>query len=101
MSLRVTYCAVNPYERISYKLPLPGLPKTPTEAKWLNKTLDVGSTVGVDPYLLEAEWWRDMARELQAEGHSIIPVQENLIDLLWNDRPPRPAHPIVPLEVSE
>ncbi|KAG7154775.1 Xaa-Pro aminopeptidase 1-like 2 [Homarus americanus] len=77
-----------------------GLPKTPSEAKWLNKTLDVGSVVGVDPYLLESEWWRDFARELQGGGHSIIPVPENLIDIIWNERPPRPAKSVVPLEVK-
>lgn len=76
-----------------------GLPKTPSEAKWLNKTLDVGSVIGVDPYLLEADVWRDLARELQGGGHSIIPVSENLIDLIWIDRPPHPAECVVPLEV--
>ncbi|KAK8751817.1 hypothetical protein OTU49_010436 [Cherax quadricarinatus] len=77
-----------------------GLPKTPSEAKWLNKTLDVGSVVGVDPYLLESECWRDFARELQGGGHTIIPVPDNLIDLMWDDRPPRPAKPVVPLEIK-
>ncbi|XP_069973285.1 xaa-Pro aminopeptidase 1 [Penaeus vannamei] len=77
-----------------------GLPNTPTEAKWLSKTLHVGSTVGVDPYLLEAEWWRDLARELKGAGHVVVPVPENLVDLVWNDRPARPAKPIVPLEVK-
>lgn len=77
-----------------------GLPETPSEAKWLNKTLDIGSVVGVDPYLLGAESWRDLARELQENGHSLIPVPENLLDLIWNDRPPRPAKPIVPLEIK-
>lgn len=76
-----------------------GLPKTPSEAKWLNKTLAVGSVIGVDPYLLEADTWRDLARELQGGGHSLIPVPENLIDLLWTDQPPRPAECVVPLEV--
>uniref|UniRef100_A0A0P4X235 Aminopeptidase P N-terminal domain-containing protein n=1 Tax=Scylla olivacea TaxID=85551 RepID=A0A0P4X235_SCYOL len=75
-----------------------GLPKTPSEAKWLNKTLDVGSVIGVDPYLLEADVWRDLSRELQGGGHSIIAVPENLIDLIWTDRPPRPAECVVPLE---
>lgn len=76
-----------------------GMPKTPSEAKWLNKTLDVGSVIGVDPYLLEADAWRDLSRELQGGGHSLIPVPENLIDLIWTDRPPRPAECVVPLEV--
>ncbi|XP_045110270.1 xaa-Pro aminopeptidase 1-like [Portunus trituberculatus] len=75
-----------------------GLPKTPSEAKWLNKTLDVGSVIGVDPYLLEADVWRDLSRELQGGGHSIIAVPENLIDLIWTDRPTRPAECVVPLE---
>ncbi|XP_050729076.1 xaa-Pro aminopeptidase 1-like isoform X2 [Eriocheir sinensis] len=77
-----------------------GLPKTPSEAKWLNKTLDVGSVIGVDPYLLEADAWRDLARELQGGGHSLIPVPENLIDLIWTDQPPRPAKCVVPLELK-
>ena len=55
--------------------------------------------IGVDPYLLEADVWRDLARELQGGGHFIIPVSENLIDLVWTDRPPRPAECVMPLEV--
>lgn len=82
------------------KINFTGLPETPSEAKWLNKTLDVGSVVGVDPYLIDSESWRDLARELQESGHSIIPVPENLIDLIWNDQPPRPANAVVPLEVK-
>ena len=55
--------------------------------------------IGVDPYLLEADVWRDLSRELQGGGHSIIAVPENLIDLVWTDRPTRPAECVVPLEV--
>lgn len=57
--------------------------------------------VGVDPYLLEADAWRDLVRELQGGGHSLIPVSENLIDLIWMDRPLRPAECVVPLEVRK
>ncbi|KAK7063294.1 Xaa-Pro aminopeptidase 1 [Halocaridina rubra] len=77
-----------------------GLPSTLTEAKWLSKTLDVGSVVGIDPYLVEAEWWRDLSRELQSAGHSVIPVDRNLIDILWENRPERPSNPIYPIEVK-
>lgn len=77
-----------------------GIPSTLTEAKWLSKTLNIGSVVGVDPYLVEAEVWRDLTRELQGAGHSVIPVARNLIDLLWDDRPERPCKPVFPLEVK-
>ncbi|CAL4122456.1 unnamed protein product [Meganyctiphanes norvegica] len=77
-----------------------GLPNTPTEAKWICQSLGLGSVVGADPYLLEADRWEELARELQASGHSLIPVPENLVDLIWEERPSRPAQPIVPLEVK-
>lgn len=77
-----------------------GIPSTLTEAKWLSKTLNVGSVVGVDPYLVESEWWRDLAKELQGAGQTLIPVSKNLIDIIWEDRPKRPIKPVVPLEVK-
>lgn len=32
-----------------------------------------------------------MSRELTSAGHSLVAVQDNLIDAVWMDRPERPS----------
>ncbi|KAK3854552.1 hypothetical protein Pcinc_038976 [Petrolisthes cinctipes] len=78
-----------------------GLPETPSEGKWLNKTLEISSIVGADPHLIEEEVWKELTRELQTEGHSLVPITHNLIDVLWaGGRPQRPANLVLPLEIK-
>lgn len=72
-----------------------GLPDTPTVAAWLNKILPVGSHVGCDPTLLSRETWKPMSKELKTSGHFLVPVPENLIDLIWDDRPGPPSSTLI------
>ncbi|KAL8615725.1 hypothetical protein ACOMHN_007478 [Nucella lapillus] len=72
-----------------------GLPDTPTPAKWLNKVLPVGSLVGCDPTLMSRELWKPLAKSLISNGHCLQPVSENLIDLVWSDRPDPPSSSLI------
>ena len=75
----------------------PGIPSTPTQGAWLTKTLPFGSRVGVDPKLLSKEQWSPLSKLLVSSGHSLIPVERNLVDALWDEKPHPPHNAIEPL----
>ena len=68
------------------------LPEVPTQAEWLAKVLpQEGGRVGVDPFLLSAASWIPLAKKLKGDGHELVPVNKNLIDVIWKDRPQPPS----------
>ncbi|XP_066251051.1 xaa-Pro aminopeptidase 1 [Euwallacea similis] len=77
-----------------------GDPNTPQKGQWLVKTLPSGSHVGVDPKLITSEEFPVLQKELETVGHKLIPVAQNLVELLWSDRPKRPVNPVKPLPVT-
>lgn len=76
-----------------------GLPEVPTQSEWLSKTLPQGSRVGVDPFLMSYDIWKKLSKGLASSGHTLVPVDKNLVDLVWDEKPPPPSSPIVPLGV--
>lgn len=77
-----------------------GLPDTPSQAEWLVKELPVNGIVGVDPYLMSSETWKPIYKTLKESGHMLVPVIQNLVDLVWDDRPSPPQNPIIVLPDS-
>lgn len=77
-----------------------GLPDTPSQGDWLSKVLPVGGRVGVDPFLMSTEVWRPLSKLLKSNGHSLVPVTENLVDLTWDDQPAPPNNAIIILDQS-
>ncbi|RWR98929.1 xaa-Pro aminopeptidase 1-like protein, partial [Dinothrombium tinctorium] len=77
-----------------------GIPGTPTQGEWLCKVLSSGSRVGVDPMLISFDQWQSLSSQLENCGNSLVPVAQNLIDLLWEERPSLPANAVFPLPVS-
>ncbi|XP_050307615.1 xaa-Pro aminopeptidase 1 [Anthonomus grandis grandis] len=77
-----------------------GDPNTLKTDQWLIKTLPNGSKVGVDPTLFTHEKFSPLQQELETIGHKLIPVKQNLVELLWSDRPQRPLNPVKPLPVT-
>lgn len=69
-----------------------------TQSDWLVKVLPPNSRVGVDPLLMPYNTWKPLATTLEEAGHLLIPVTENLVDLIWDDRPAPPQNPIVSLD---
>jgi Xaa-Pro aminopeptidase len=61
---------------------------------WIERTLRKNDRLGYDPWLVTA----DLAQRLEAScakvGAKLIPVSDNPIDAIWEDQPPRPAHPL-------
>ncbi|XP_029466206.1 xaa-Pro aminopeptidase 1 [Rhinatrema bivittatum] len=77
-----------------------GLKKTPTQEDWLVSVLPEGSKVGVDPCIMAADQWKTISKVLKSSGHCLVPVEQNLIDVVWRDRPQRPCKPLMTLSVS-
>lgn len=75
-----------------------GLPATPSQGEWLSKTLPVGGRVGVDPFLMSGETWKPLSKLLKSNGHSLVPVPQNLIDLVWEDQPAPPNNSLIILQ---
>lgn len=77
-----------------------GLKDTPTQEDWLISVLPEGSRVGVDPFIIQTDQWKSMSLALKNAGHLLVPVQENLIDAIWSDRPERPCQPLITLGLN-
>ncbi|XP_067272271.1 xaa-Pro aminopeptidase 1 isoform X3 [Pseudorasbora parva] len=74
-----------------------GLKETPSQEDWLISVLPENSKVGVDPWIIAADQWKNMSKALSGAGHSLVAVQNNLIDAIWEDRPPRPSTKLISL----
>ncbi|KAK7869696.1 hypothetical protein R5R35_011768 [Gryllus longicercus] len=77
-----------------------GVPSTPSQESWLSNNLPLGSRVGVDPTLISFSSWKPLQVALEAAGHSLVPVTTNLVDLLWDDKPPPPNNVVEPLTLK-
>jgi len=51
------------------------------------------ATVGFDPWLHTAKELRELRKAVESKSIEIKPVA-NLVDAIWDDRPPRPAEPV-------
>lgn len=71
---------------------------TPSEADWLQQALPPNSRVGVDPTLLSAPQFRKFNATLASNGSELVPIPQNLVDLVWAEaRPARPTGQVVVL----
>ena len=61
-------------------------------ADWLAQNVEAGAKVGFDPWLHTAGWARAAKKALEKVGAELVPVADNPIDAVWEDRPePSPA----------
>ncbi|TRY97835.1 hypothetical protein DNTS_014967 [Danionella cerebrum] len=74
-----------------------GLKETPSQEDWLISVLPENSRVGVDPWIIAADQWKTLSKALRSAGHSLVAVQQNLIDVVWQDRPARPCSKLTSL----
>ena len=63
---------------------------------WLREHLAQGAALGYDPRLHGASQRDRMAAPCRAVGASLVPCEDNPIDVLWADQPPAPLGPIAP-----
>ncbi|CAK9787047.1 Creatinase/aminopeptidase [Cutaneotrichosporon oleaginosum] len=70
-----------------------GLPETPTWTNWL-KDLGPTTRVGVDPTVISEKEAAPLATALGTDPtRALVPIKDNLVDAIWDERPPRPANP--------
>jgi len=36
-----------------------------------------------------------LRKKLTSEGHALVPVEKNLVDAIWEDKPPRPVNAVM------
>jgi Xaa-Pro aminopeptidase len=77
-----------------------GLIGTPSLDDWLISNLPSNSIVGADPNLISNLSWNSLQSSLKTAGHYLLPIEKNLIDLVWGyDRPYEILNKIVPHEL--
>jgi len=77
-----------------------GLPDTSTLAEWLTKNMKSGSRIAVDANLITYSEWRRINKEIKYKGINLVPLDTNLIDRMWSDRPAIPSNPVKPLNIK-
>ena len=67
--------------------------ETPPD-QWLEKTLTSADRLGYDPWLHTSEGAEKLGKASAAAGATLVAVEPDLIDALWNDRPGLPLGPV-------
>src|SRR5919197_2324644 len=62
--------------------------------QWLEKTLTAADRLGYDPWLHTSEGAEKLGKACAAAGATLVAVEPDLIDVLWNDRPSPPLGPV-------
>ncbi|MBN1274393.1 MAG: aminopeptidase P family protein [Candidatus Aminicenantes bacterium] len=70
-----------------------GQPDVPSIREWLRNNLTSGDRVGVDPRLLSDKQFRSLEKNLAGKGIILTPVDQNLVDEVWPERPVPPVAP--------
>lgn len=60
----------------------------------------MGSKVGVDPRLFSKDQWNPLSKTLKSSGHILVPVERNIVDIIWEDKPAPPSNVIQPLGIK-
>lgn len=78
-----------------------GLKETPTKEEWLGKVLPSGAKVAADARLISFEASEKMREALKKNNNLALELSnENLVDLIWNNRPTVNYQEIKPLPVA-
>lgn len=60
-------------------------------AKWLPENVRPGTKIGFDPWLHTISEATALRKGLEDAGATLVPVEHNLVDMIWSDRPAAPA----------
>lgn len=72
-----------------------GLPETLSIAQFLKQELSEGEAVGIDPRLQSHNEAAALQRNLAGKRIAVKYVEENLVDLIWDEQPALPDAPIM------
>lgn len=62
--------------------------------------MKAGSRIAVASNLITYSEWRRINKEIKYKGINLVPLDTNLIDLMWSDRPAIPSNPVKPLNIK-
>ena len=79
-----------------YKMGQEGVP---TIAEYLRQTLKEGETIGFDGRVVNAAWGKSLL-EIAREKSGSLYVNEDLIDIIWKDRPPMSKSPVIIFDIK-
>lgn len=81
------------------KLRKMGQEGVPTIAEYLRRTLKEGEIIGFDGRVVNGTWGKALL-EIAMEKHGSLYVDEDLIDTLWEDRPPMSKAPATIFDIK-
>ena len=61
---------------------------------WIEKNVSAGDQIGYDPKLFTVSNIAVLEKRLAAKNVTLVPVEQNLIDLLWDDQPAEPTEKV-------
>jgi Xaa-Pro aminopeptidase len=67
-------------------------------AAWLGDHAAVGGRIGYDPWLHTRRWVEEATRALARKGATLVPVEHNPVDAVWDDRPQPSKARLIPHE---
>ena len=79
-----------------YKMGMEGVPKV---NEYIENTLAEGECLGFDGRVVNGGWGKEL-EEIVAQKHGSLYVDEDLIDLIWKDRPAMSAEPVRILDMA-
>ena len=71
----------------------------PTVVEYIEKTLEEGQTLGFDGRVVNSAWGKKL-EGIVAEKNGKVAVDEDLVDIIWTDRPALSAQPVRMLDVK-
>lgn len=70
----------------------------PTFREWLLEALPKTSRVGIDQYLITSRDYRELNEFLDVNGHKLVDPIQNLVDVVWKDRPDPQLNELEPIQ---
>lgn len=77
-----------------------GLPNVPTKEEWLLSVLPPNSRIGYDPFLMSSTTYAEFSTVLEQNGHTLIKINNNLVDEIWENRPELDLANPFPLDIK-
>jgi Xaa-Pro aminopeptidase len=62
--------------------------------RWMEQNLSSSDRLGYDPWLHTAKGAERLRKACAGAGAALVPIEQNLIDQIWTDRPPPPLGPV-------
>ena len=62
---------------------------------WICENLEIGSRIGFDPWLHTPSDVKNLEQLCIRNGIKLLPLNENPLDTIWKNQPPRPLGPVV------